>query len=84
MVGCLDTYHMLVWYHAYVPILMIYAHLFATLDMVWYEMHDRCMLGLRCDMHDRCMLGFGDENAMLIARCMLVCVSLEWQYLMCL
>ena len=65
---------MLVWCHAYVPTLMIYARLFAALDIVWYEMHDRCMLGLRCDMHDRCMLGFGDKIAMLIARCMVVCV----------
>ena len=53
---------------------MIYALLFAALDMVWYEMHDRCMLGLRCDMHVRCILGSGDENAMLIARCMLFCM----------
>ena len=65
---------MLFWYHAYVPILMIYARLFAALDMVWYKLHDRCILGLRCDIYDRCMLGFGDENVMLIARCMLVCV----------
>ena len=43
------------------------------LGFVMVDMYDRCMLGL-VDEHDRCMLGFGMFDAMLIVRCMLVCV----------
>ena len=61
---------------------LIMSCLFAALDVIIWNMHVKCMLGLIWVAHDRCMLGFWDDwcqgfemiDVMLIARCMLVCV----------